>query len=178
MVSFKLEPKWRPLTAIYQNHSLSKNQKYWILNHGSMTRQLHELTDHQLQVERLKISWEQPRYGEQQSLNCSREIALIREVDLCCPGKLLLKGRTVIPLKFLNGKFSKIRHLGSRPLGEFLFSQPGLRRTRMRWCLLHPHQISFLSPTPLVARESIFELDHKALLLIEFFMPDLLGMIA
>ncbi len=180
MVSCKLEPQWRPLAAIYQNHYLTRNQKQWLLNPGSMTKQLQEITGNLLEVENINLSWEKLRYHEQQSLKSPREVAFIREVDLSYAGKILIKGRTVLPLKSLKGKLSKIPKLGNRPLGSFLFSQPGLQRSQMRWCFLYPHQISSLSKqkAPLLARESIFHLDGKALLLVEFFMPDLLRMIA
>ena len=122
----------------------------------------------------------------------SRRYALIREVLLYCGETPVIFARTVIPIKTLTGPQRQLSHLGNRPLGEFLFAQPGLQRDAMEVALLkNGHQlfdsaVSHMNDKPLPfsdkviadkvwARRSIFRLRHKPLLVAEVFLPEILS---
>jgi len=116
----------------------------------------------------------------------SRRYALIREVLLFCGETPVIFARTVIPIKTLTGPQRQLGHLGNRPLGEFLFSQPALQRDAMEVALISDgHQLfdaanSNVSVTDsqqnklaqVWARRSIFCLRNKPLLVAEVFLPE------
>jgi len=123
----------------------------------------------------------------------SRHYALIREVILYCGHTPVIFARTVIPIKTLTGPQRQLSYLGNRPLGEFLFAQPGLQRDTMEVAVLkNGHQLfdsavsnmsdkSFPAaekrmPDNIWGRRSIFRLRSKPLLVAEVFLPDILSM--
>ncbi len=172
----------------------------WLLDSDSLTARIkrhcqqNKLGDFSVHV----LLQEQAPVSEDEAVRLQLamgEVALIREVLLYCGDLPVVFARTVIPLTSLSGSQQQLAHLGNKPLGEFLFSQPDLERNGMEvTALLAEHGLyhevlSYLSadialdtgqaqqqkPEKLWARRSVFCLSHKPLLVAEVFLPDLLA---
>ncbi len=109
----------------------------------------------------------------------STEKALIRQVHLKCRNTVCVYARSVIPLKTLRGKHRRLKFLGSKPLGEYLFSSPKLERSIIEWSRLMPGTSLYktamtdnkMKDKPVWGRRSLFTIDAKPLLVSEFFLP-------
>ncbi|MFT7338247.1 MAG: chorismate--pyruvate lyase [Marinobacter maritimus] len=101
-----------------------------------------------------------------------RQLAWIREVHLCGDGKPWVLARTVIPLACLAGEGRRLLHLGSKPLGAYLFSSRGWHRGPLETGLCN-HQGLESSKTgmPEIARRSLFNNKKSALLVGEYLLP-------
>ena len=66
---------------------------------------------------------------------------LIREVMLHSQGKPLLLARTVIPDETIKVAHRNLAHLGTRPLGEVIFSYPDLERLTMDLTLVEAEKM-------------------------------------
>ncbi|MEQ5835651.1 chorismate lyase [Marinobacter sp. NFXS9] len=144
---------------------------YWLELEGSLTRALQLRCRERFHVDVLREGFARPTLEEAQTLHIpSRQLAWIREVQLCGDGQPWVMARTVIPLATLRGRGRRLRHLGGRPLGAFLFSQRRWHRG--------PFQIGLtqnpVPGQPAVGRRSRFHRDHDALLVGEYFLPRLL----
>jgi len=189
---FKRIPHW--VAVDYASIlKMSDSTREWLLDSASLTLRIknHCLTNQMglFSVKLLRQGMEIPSNDEIQRLKLSsRRYALIREVLLYCGTTPVIFARTVIPIKTLTGPQRQLSHLGSRPLGEFLFAQPGLQRDAMEIALLtdghqlFEHAVSSLSeldesqsPEKIWARRSIFRLQQKPLLVAEVFLPDILS---
>jgi chorismate--pyruvate lyase len=80
-----------------------------------------------------------------------------------------------LPLRSLTGRLRQLRRLDSRPLGGFLFRQPGLERAPLEISRLGPGcdyvPASLQGDAPLWGRRSVFRLDDRPLLVSEVFLP-------
>ncbi|AXF78121.1 chorismate lyase [Erwinia tracheiphila] len=85
----------------------------------------------------------------------------LREILLCGDGVPWLAGRTVVPESTLNGPEQMLQHLGTRPLGHYLFAASTLTRD-----FIEPGQVGGLW-----GRRSRLRLSDKPLLLTELFLP-------
>jgi len=107
------------------------------------------------------------------------EQAVIREVELLCDGRPWVYARTLMPLSSLGGGMRRLTRLGTRPLGEVLFTAEGVERLRVEIAELGVSQGLFgiagagLEPPPeyLWGRRALFALDGKRLLVNEIFLP-------
>ena len=150
----------------------------WLADTGSLTARLVALSDGQFQVDILRQFIGKPSHSEQQALGLARhELALVREVILRGQGEAWVFARSLLPLRSLTGKLRHLRKQGRRPLGAFLFSQPGLQRGPIAVAAISAHD-RYL-PAPLTAgqtlwgRRSVFYLGAKPLLVSEVFLPAL-----
>lgn len=122
-----------------------------------------------------------PRLDEAQALAMQpREMAVIRQVLLMCGRQPWVFARTVIPVSSLRGKLQQLTCLGTRPLGEVLFADPGMRRGMVELAEILPGQAVFAAatthtrhqPVSIWGRRSVFWLSDKPLLVSEVFLPD------
>jgi chorismate--pyruvate lyase len=122
-----------------------------------------------------------PRLDESQALAMQpREMAVIRQVLLLCGRQPWVYARTVIPVSSLRGKLQRLTCLGTRPLGEVLFADPGMRRGVVELAEILPGQAVFAAatvhtrhqPASIWGRRSVFWLSGKPLLVSEVFLPD------
>ena len=79
----------------------------------------------------------------------------------------------------MNGKHRRLRYLGDRPLGGYLFSNPGLNRSAQQIARINRTDPLFEFATSgsereceqIWGRRSLFTIDEKPLLVSEFFLP-------
>lgn len=154
----------------------------WLHDQGSLTRRLMEFCPRQFSVRVLSQQWVKPEIDEARLLNIPhRQLALLRQVQLLCGETVCVYARSVIPLKTLKGRHRRLQFLGDRPLGAYLFSNPGLRRTRQQLASIAHKDALFeiamsgsdLNCEKIWGRRSLFSIDDKPLLVSEFFLPAL-----
>jgi len=89
--------------------------------------------------------------------------------------------RSIIPLKTLRGRHKRLKYLGEKPLGGYLFSISSLKRNCIEWFYIQ--QQNELRDNMLLndenqtrnfwGRRSLFLINQKPLLVTEFFLPGL-----
>jgi chorismate lyase len=105
--------------------------------------------------------------------------AYVREVLLLCHDVPVVFAHSVLPYQSLRGGWNGISRLGSRPLGEALFSNHRIHRLPLAFRNLHPDHPLFraidqrqhLRVRNLWARRSVFCLNTHPLLVTEVFLP-------
>ena len=97
--------------------------------------------------------------------------AWVREVTLHEHGLPLLQARAVIPHWSPANPWSELQRLGSRPLGEILFSNPELERSEFEFTLGPGWRASDLPSSPdRLARRCVYRRLGAPLLLTECFL--------
>lgn len=166
-------PVWQP--AKRRHWQLPPLLRGWLLDDSSLTAKLQQLSGGDFRVEVLRQQVGRPARSEWRSLDIGQHrLALIREVVLYGQGRPWVFARSILPMSSLTGSLRRLRGLDNRPLGAFLFSQPGLRRGVMEVAALdHRHQYlpaSLCTGEPLWGRRSVFHLQEKPLLVSEVFL--------
>ena len=107
----------------------------WLQEPGSLTARLaRQWPDVAVQV--LSEGVAPPLPDEAQRLDMGRDErahAWVRCVQLVGGGVVRLRARTVIPQWTPGNPWRLVQQLGTRPLGELLFSLPGLQRSGFEW---------------------------------------------
>ncbi|GAB6034969.1 chorismate--pyruvate lyase family protein [Galenea microaerophila] len=149
----------------------------WLSDRSSLTAKLKQQCA-SFHVQRLFEGWDTPLPSEQQKLKLTDgQQVWTRCVLLLCNQQPIVYARTLIPHFSAGNPWLNLQHLGNRPLGEWLFQLPNLKRspfefaqTQLRWPYL---------PTPIesqstYARRCLFQQNQAPLLLTEVFLkPEL-----
>lgn len=131
----------------------------------------------------LTEEWVKPDHSEAKLLGIPPvQKVLLRQVHLKCGDQLCVYARSVIPLSTLQGKHQRLQYLGNKPLGEYLFANPTLKRSKIEWSKLDKGSSLFSialdhqteSEQAIWGRRSLFQIDTKSLLVSEFFLPVLI----
>ena len=172
---------WRPRHRLL-NGEIPQPVAAWLLDPGSLTARLKQACGDGFRVRLLEQTRTVPLPDEAMALGMRHGVAgLVREVHLTCHNTPWVYARTIIPPQTLRGPRRRLAHLGSRPLGAYLFADPRLERGPMeiarvpRGHLIWDHAASILDdpPTALWGRRSVFRLKGRPLLVCEFFLPPL-----
>ena len=116
------------------------------------------------------------------------ERAWVREVLLVADGRPVVFARSLLPPRNVRGAWNLFHGMGSRPLGQALFSDPAIsrlplacRRLDGRDARYHRAQAALTRyapaqslPRTLWARRSVFLLRGSALMVSEAFLPEIL----
>ena len=154
----------------------------WLLDQGSLTRRLMNRCPGQFSVHVLKQVWVKVEIDEARLLGIKPgQRVLSRQVQLCCGDRVVVYARSIIPLKTLKGRHRRLLFIGNRPLGAYLFANPGLKRRHQQFSSISPRDALFhvaLSASDskcdqIWGRRSMFVIDQKPLLVSEFFLPEL-----
>lgn len=171
---FESEPKW-----IFSSHSICKNLpsdlNSWLNESESLTQRLRNQFEN-IRVQVLFEKQETPFLTEWQTLNLpEKRYCLVREVVLLSNQTPLILARTVIPAKTLKITQGNLARLGSRPLGEILFSAPSLERESYGITKVEPTlwATDFDIITPLWGRRTQYSICKQPMLVSEFFLPSL-----
>jgi chorismate lyase len=178
-ILFRQEPRWRDHIKGSQ-HQFDEITQSWIYEADSLTKRLRDCYG-DIRVQVLQQGWFRPYFSECRELRLQPfRRHLTREVMLHHRGKPLLMARTIIPTVTLKAAHRNLAHLGSRPLGEVIFSYPDLERTSMGLAQIPPEkwrdeirQLTSIDQ-PVWGRRTHYAIAHRPLLISEFFLPSLL----
>ena len=174
--------RWRTLSRTQR--ALPAEWIFWLKEAQSLTQHLKALSDGNFAVKLLSHERGRPFRDERHKLDLGEwRYALIRQVLLLCHGEAVVFARTVIPFNSLSGKHRLLARLGTRPLGELLFSDKTMRRDEVEvaeFPVTHPifrsSSIDAQGAGAIWGRRSLFYLAEKPLLVSEFFLPRLLDL--
>jgi len=156
----------------------------WLLDSGSLTDRLKAACGGCFEVCVVDEGWQRPRLDEARALGIPHsQIGWIRQVHLLCDGTPWVFARTVVPVSTLSGAQRRLAHLGNRPLGAFLFADPGMRRGPVELACIREGLSMFneassglkRKPAEIWGRRSIFRVGGKPLLVTELFLPAIEG---
>ncbi|MCX7102782.1 MAG: chorismate lyase [Methylobacter sp.] len=177
---FKREPLWRENRSGVR-HTLPENVQSWTYEPGSLTQRLRDYYGDAIGVKILFHQWNTPFLSERRLLGLhENKYSLIREVLLHADGKPLILAITIIPAKTIKVAKSNLAHLGSRPLGEVIFSYPKLERIEMDVTLINPPTwnqcaIDKANITQAICgRRTVYAIAQRQMLVSEFFLPEVL----
>ncbi|MCK5872818.1 MAG: chorismate lyase [Methylococcales bacterium] len=154
----------------------------WLFETGSLTQRLRACCNSGIQVKVLFQHWAKPFVKEALTLGLTgHHYALIREVRLESEGQPLIIARTLIPSDALLGAHRRLRDLGARPLGDVLFSDPGLHRQQSDLLLCassvwQPYILNEIQADKLWGRRTLYSLGERRMLVAEFFLPEVFDM--
>lgn len=161
--------------------ALPRSLRRWLCDRGSLTRRLKARCT-RFGVTPLATGLARANADEMALLGLSsRQLAYVRDVTLQCDGQVVVFAHSVMTRKSVRGTWHGITRLGSRPLGEALFSNPRIRRQALAFRKLTPRHPLFrrinrhLPQTErcLWARRSVFCLAGRPLLVTEVFLPSI-----
>lgn len=173
------EPVWRTRQQL-TGKTVPADFAGWLFDQGSLTRRIISNCDTTFRVEVLSQKWQRPMLNEALRLGAqSEQLALIREVLLYCGDVPWVYARSVLPGSTLTGPRRFLGKLGNRPLGEVLFSDPGIQRDEIEVACIRQGQRMFETatqrldnkPVDIWGRRSVFYLYKKPLLVNEVFLP-------
>ncbi len=170
---FESEPKWIYSHSIRQN--LPSDLNSWLNESESLTQRLRNQFEN-IRVQVLFEKQETPFLTEWRTLNLpEKRYCLVREVVLLSNKMPLILARTVIPAKTLKITQGNLARLGSRPLGEILFSTPSLERESCGIVKIEPMlwTTDFDIIAPLWGRRTQYSICKQPMLVSEFFLPSL-----
>ena len=175
------EPVWRSRDMLMRHAPTDISP--WLFDQGSLTRRIISHCTNNFRVEVLSQKWQRPLLNEALRLGAHPEhLALIREVLLFCGDTPWVFARSVLPRKTLSGRRRFLGKLGSRPLGEILFSDPNIVRDDLEVAEIKKGQRMYRCatqslkqmPDSIWGRRSVFYLHKKPLLVNEVFLPSII----
>lgn len=174
-MSFRLSRRWR---ATLMRSSGNPACQPFLSHRGSLTRRLQQHGDFSLRLLRQRLA--PPTLDEAALLGIvPSTLVQVREVALCCDGRVLVFAHTVLPCRPRGPLQRWLARLGARSLGLLLFSHPGFARGEMTFrCIDRRHPL--FAPAAAVlgmdqqrfwARRSIFGFAGQRVLVTEVFAP-------
>jgi chorismate lyase len=171
------ELRWFYNKRLLNSASISTDLRQWLLDKGSLTAKLIQLSEGQFHVRVLRQTITRVDRREAFALGIKPcQLSVVREVVLMGGNCAWVFARSVLPLSSLTGRLRHLRKQGNRPLGAFLFNQPQLKRSAI--AVAHINRHHHYVPEALMAgqnsvwgRRSIFDIEGKKLLVSEVFLP-------
>ena len=151
--------------------AMPANARDWLFDSGSLTARLKTLSEGKFAVEVVDESWlvfPELRFRSRFGPVAPEHRFWSRRVVLLGNGVHWVFANTLIPTHSLGGDLEQIIRLGTRTLGEYLFSQPELSRSEI--------EVKEISEQSWGIR-SWFFLNAKPVLVAEYFLPALLRQI-
>lgn len=146
----------------YRAQQLPAPLRPWLFAAGSLTRLLTAASGGSFRVEVLAQRWQRPAPSEVRLLGSDpRALALVREVILYGRDRPWVYARSILPEATLSGDLRRLRKLQNSSLGALLFTFPQLQRQPFELATAHG----------LWGRRSRVEIDARALIVSEFFLP-------
>ncbi len=182
-VLFTRQPRW---TRNYKKliHCIPNDAKSWIFEELSLTQRIKRNCGTQFGVQLLRQQRNKPFPDEARVLAIARyQHALVREVLLHCGDMPLIAARTIIPWATLQGAQRRLSYLGNRPLGEVIFSYPGLKRLSLEIVKVEPNDwceawFKTLEIDHSVwGRRTVYSIAGSNLLVCEIFLPSVLKLL-
>ena len=171
---FQYEPRWIPTHSTIRK-TLPPALQSWLYESKSLTQRLRNQWEN-ISVRVLFEQQQLPFLNERRILKQpEHRVCLVREVILLSNQTPLILARTVIPEKTLNIAQGNLARLGTRPLGEILFSAPSLERKPLGIVRIEPSLWTHeFAPTErLWGRCTQYSIGGQPMLVSEFFLPSL-----
>ena len=174
-MSERLARRWRA-TLVRRPDQLACQP--FLSHRGSLTRRLQQHGDFSLRLLRQTLA--APTRDESALLGILPHSRVqVREVALCCDGRVLVFAHTVLPCRPRGPLQRWLARLGARSLGLLLFSHPGFARGEMTFrCIDHRHPLFAAAAAVLGgeqrrfwARRSTFSFAGQRVLVTEVFAP-------
>ena len=151
----------------------------WLLDPDSLTARL-KTHCQQFRVELLGQKIESCQPHEAVADIPAGEKVLVREVLLYCDDNPQVFARSLLPLSSLTGDEQVLANLGTKSLGQVLFSHPALERKTIEVASFDDNssvgelakKLTLDIRHSLWGRRSIFVLDDKPLMVAEVFLPN------
>ena len=165
-----------------QRRLMPTGLRSWLIDTGSLTRRLQQFNEHDFSVQLLGNHWMRPLADECLNMGVPiTQMAMQREVRLLDGDNANVYARTVIPLATYRAMQQRFSGLGTKSLGELLFTEPSVQRGSIEVACLKPGEWLFemaileedYRPEELWARRSHFYIGGKVLLVNEIFLPTL-----
>ncbi|MGQ7244928.1 chorismate--pyruvate lyase family protein [Salinicola sp. V024] len=117
--------RWSP--AAVHRPRMSADWWQWVASTDSLTARLIAASERPFRVKLMHQGVERPRRDEAQALGLAlTEVAWVREVMLMSGDRPWVSARSIAPLDRIGCR--RLRTLGERSLGSWLFAQPDLAR--------------------------------------------------
>lgn len=150
----------------------------WLLAQGSLTEKLTAACQSDFNVELLHQTLSFATEAAAAALGVDEGSTLLhREVLLKDGDKPLVFACSLLPEVALSGRFEELRQLDERPLGQWIFAEPALQRSRMGFAVIPADAALFVrlpeqhtSGAPLWGRATYFSGAAAPLLVSEFFL--------
>lgn len=153
--------RWHPVASV--ESGIPETHKYWIHLPDSLTaalrRRSRDLSVQVLEERFLQADTAMPLLGVSAGGRCwSRKVCLRTQY------RRWVAAHTLVPAASLERQLADLSRLNNRPLGELLFTTPGVTRDSLE-----------VASTPLGwARRTRYRLAGQPLLVAEFFLDDLI----
>ncbi len=173
-----VETTWLPP----QQHTMPEILQGWLTDTGSLTRSLQAQAEQGFSVRLLGEQWILPLPNEAHLLGIAPDALVYqREVQLLNGANVDVYARTVIPRETFDSLSDHFTNLGTKPLGELLFTDPSVRRGDIEVACIQAEETLFTLamqneselPMNLWGRRSPFYIADKILLVNEIFLPHL-----
>lgn len=177
---FAQEPHWIVHHLGIKN-TLPSSVQSWIYETHSLTRRLKKVYGQSFAIEILFHSRRSAYLSECKLLKLPHQRHnLIREVLLHADGEPLILARTILPEKTIKIAKRNLSHLGTRPLGEVIFTYPKLERRvlnishvkKKQWTTQLIDKVNIQQE--IWGRQTVYAIHNCPLLVSEFFMPSAL----
>jgi chorismate--pyruvate lyase len=158
----------------YRSNAMPAPLRPWLFAEGSLTQRLLDLSAGDFRVQVLAQRWQRPQLHEARLLDLDpAALTLVREVILFGRGQPWVYARSILPESTLTGDLRRLRKLQNSSLGALLFTFAQLRRQPFE--LAYCATASQYDNSGLWGRRSRFEVDARALIVSEFFLPAFLA---
>ncbi len=173
---FIKEPLWREV-GLWPLNAIPRHVVDWLLEPHSLTARIKNTFDGPFSVEVKGQGMCKPFLADAQRLQQrTHHYALVREVLLNVGDNPVVFARTTLPRKVVHD-LQELTHLGSKPLGEIIFSYPDLQRVRLDFAKIQVSQLSPLIQAMLIgqstiwARRNTYRINKRSFVVSEFFLP-------
>lgn len=166
-------PRW--LSAAQLHPAPAPLLRDWLFDQGSLTRRLTALSAGRFAVQPLQQGWQVLRNDECAALLVpAGSQGWVREVFLLGAGQPWVFARSVAARSALEGSGLELGKLGSRSLGELLFSDRAFARGELQACRYPAAWLpDAVRAEQLWGRRSCFRRDGLGVLVAEVFLPAL-----
>jgi len=175
---FLKEPAWRDLSQ-WPLRSMPSDVVDWLLEQGSLTARIKNTFSEPFSVSVKAQGWAKPFLSDAQCLNQRPQVyGLVREVLLNIAGKPVVFARTTLPRNVAHD-LQDLTHLGTKPLGEVIFSYPDLQRVGLDLAKIDTRQLNpsmqehLAGHSVIWARRNTYQINKRVFLVSEFFLPAL-----
>lgn len=178
------DPHWKRIHPGLKK-TLPADVHSWVFEQGSLTRRLRNTYGSSFTVEILFHRWKPAFLSECNLLKLPhQQYNLVREVLLHANGEPLILARTILPQQTIRIAKRNLSHLGTRPLGEVIFSYPKLERQELNVCCIENslwakaalEKVPIIEGAKIWGRRTVYAIHKQKLLVSEFFMPTALAL--